>query len=103
MANANPPRKNQAFTMYITMRDAADNLSLKSNPTIASGDFKISKDGGAFANLTNLPAVTPSGSVGVQVSMTATEMNADQVLIAWIDQTNPKEWADGSQAINTTA
>lgn len=103
MANSNPPKKNQAFTMYITVGDAADNLSLKNTPTIASGDFKISKDGGAFANLTNLPTVTPAGSVSVKIELTATEMNADQVLVTWIDQTNPKEWADGSLAINTTA
>lgn len=103
MANANPPKKNQAFVTYITLRDATDNLSLKSSATIASGDFKISKDGGSFSNLTNLPAVTPASSVGVQISLTSTEMNADQVLITWIDQTSPKEWADGSLAINTTA
>lgn len=102
MANANPPKKNQAFVTYITLRDATDNLSLKSSATIASGDFKISKDGGSFSNLTNLPAVTPASSVGVQISLTSTEMNADQVLITWIDQTSPKEWADGSLAINTT-
>lgn len=103
MANANPPRKNQAFVTYITLRDANDNLSLKANPTIAAGDFKISKDGGAFSNFTNLPTVTPSGGVGVQISLTATEMNADQVLFTWIDQTSTKEWADGSLALNTTA
>jgi len=102
MANANPPKKNQAFVTYITVRDAADNLSFKGSPTIAAGDFKITKDGGAFANLTNLPSVTPAGSVSVQISLTSTEMNADQILITWIDQTSPKEWADGSLAINTT-
>lgn len=103
MANANPPKKNQAFVTYITLRDAADNLSLKSSPTLATGDFKISKDGGAFANLTTLPTVTPSASVSVKLDLSATEMNADQVLITWIDPTDPKEWADGSLAINTTA
>ena len=103
MANANPPRKNQAFVTYVTLSDATDNLSFKVNPTIAAGDFKISKDGGAFANLTTLPTVTPASGVGVKISLSATEMNADQVLITWIDQTATKEWADGSLAINTTA
>lgn len=103
MANANPPKKNQAFVTYITLRDATDNLSMKSSPTIAAGDFKISKDGGAFANLATLPTVTPAASVSVKIDLSATEMNADQVLITWIDQTSPKEWADGSLAINTTA
>ncbi|MDV6347456.1 hypothetical protein R2083_08005 [Nitrosomonas sp. Is35] len=103
MANANPPKKNQAFVTYVTLRDATDNLSMKSNPTIAAGDFKISLDGASFVNLTNLPTVTPSGSVGVKLDIPAAQMNADQVLITWIDQSSPKEWADGSLAINTTA
>ena len=103
MANANPPRKNQAFVTYVTLSDATDNLSFKANPTIAAGDFKISVDGAAFTNLTTLPTVTPTGGVGVKISLSAIEMNADQVLITWIDQTATKEWADGSLAINTTA
>lgn len=102
MANANPPKKNQAFVTYITLNDATDNLSFKANPTIAAGDFKISLDGAAFVNLTTLPTVTPAGGVGVKISLSAAEANVDQLLITWIDQTSPKEWADGSLAINTT-
>lgn len=102
MANANPPLKNQAFVTYITLRDASDNLSMKNTPTLAAGDFKISKDGGAFSNLATLPTNTPANSVSVKLDLSATEMNADQILITWIDQTVPKEWADGSLAINTT-
>ena len=103
MANSNPPRRNQAFTTYITLRSASDNISLKSSPTIAAGDFKVSKDGGAFANLATLPSVAPAASVSVLVTLSATEMDADNVLITWIDQTASKEWADGSICINTTA
>lgn len=103
MANQNPPKRNQAFVLGITLLDATDNLSFKSSATIALGDFKISKDGGAFANLTNLPAVTPAASVGVELLLTAAELLADRVLITGIDQTSPKEWADFSIAISTTA
>lgn len=103
MANSNPPKRAQAFVTYICLRAATDNLSLKSTPTIAAGDFKISKDGGAFANLTTLPTNTPASSVGVQLSLSATEMTADNVLIVWVDQTTTKEWADGWLEINTTA
>lgn len=103
MANSNPPKKNQAFVTYICVRDATDNLSLKANPTIAAGDWKISKDGGAFANLTNLPTVTPASGRAVKLDLTATEMNADNVMIVWVDQTSTKEWADGWLEINTTA
>lgn len=103
MANSNPPKKNQAFLTGICLRDANDNLSLKANPTIAEGDFQISKDFGAFANLTNIPTVAPASGVQVKLDLTATEMNADNIIIRWVDQTTIKEWADGWLEINTTA
>lgn len=71
-------------------------------PTLASGDVKISKDDGAFANLATLPTVAPASGVAVQVELTGTEMNADKVVITFIDQTVPKEWADWSICILTT-
>lgn len=102
MANANPPLKNQALVTYVTLEDYTNPGNFKSNPTLASGDWKISKDGGAFANLTTLPSVAPSSSVSVKLDLSATEMNADVVLIVGIDQTSPKEWADFSLTIMTT-
>lgn len=102
MANSNPPKKNQAFTCYVSLADMTVAGSFKANPTIAAGDFKVSKDGGAFANLTNLPTVTPAAGVMVFLSLTATEMNADSVAIVGIDQTATKEWADISIDILTT-
>ena len=99
----NPPVKNEDFILYITLSDASDPKSFKSNPTIAAGDFQISKDGGAFANLATLPAVTPASGVGVKITLSATEMNADNVLIVGIDQTATKEWADFALSIPTTA
>lgn len=98
----NPPVKNEDFIVYITLVDAASPLSFKTNPTIASGDFKISKDGGAFANLATLPAVTPTGGVAVKIELSSTEMNADNVMIVGVDQTATKEWADFALSIPTT-
>jgi hypothetical protein len=99
----NPPKKGEDFFIYVALSDMATAGSLKSNPTIAAGDFKISKDGGAFANLATLPAVTPASGIGVQIQLSATEMNADNVFVYWVDQTSPKEWADGWISIPTTA
>jgi len=78
------------------------NGDLKNNPTISAGDFTISKDGGAAANLTNLPTVVGT-SAQVEISLTATEMTADKVFLQWHDPTNPQEWVDGWMTINTTA
>lgn len=102
VAPYNPPVKNEDFIMYITLSDYFDSGSFKSNPTIAAGDFKVSKDGGALTNLTTLPTVTPASSVMVKIELSATEMNADNVTIVAVDQTDPKEWCDFAVNIVTT-
>lgn len=66
----------------------------KANPTLASGDAKIGKDGGAFANLATLPTVTPSGGRSVRISLSSSEMEAARLAIQFVDQTDPKEWED---------
>ena len=47
---------------------------------IANRHMKVVKDGGAFANITTLPAVTPASSKSVKVTLSSTEMNADEVI-----------------------
>lgn len=98
----NPPVKNEDFVFRIAVEDYNNPGNFKANPTIAAGDFQVSKDGGAFANLTNLPAVEPAASRWIEIIMTSTEMNADTVVVQWVDQTSPKEWADGGVCILTT-
>jgi len=102
MANTNPPKRNQAFTCRITLIDATSNASFKSSPTLATGDFKVDKDGGGLNNLGTLPSVSPSSTVCVLLSLSATEMDADVVTIIGIDQTSPKEWADFALCVLTT-
>lgn len=103
MANQNPPKKNQAFNLHICLKDFNNPGRIKSNPTIAASDFQISKDFAAFADPATLPDVEPNATVGVRVQLSATEMNADVVLIVWKDQTDPPEWEDGYVMIPTTA
>lgn len=69
-------------------------IDFKTNPTLAAGDVKISKDGGAFANVTTLPTVTPAGGLAVRLALSASEVQAKMVMIQFVDQTNPKEWED---------
>lgn len=99
----NPPVKGEDFVLYVALSKVADPSSFQANPTIATGDFKVSKDGGSLANLTTIPAVEPAGSVLVKITLSATEMNADNVAIVGIDQTATKEWADFLLTIPTTA
>jgi hypothetical protein len=99
----NPPKKNEDFLIRISLEDYANPGNLKSNPTIAAGDFKVDKDGGGLTNLSTLPSVSPASSVLVLITLSATEMNADVVTLVCIDQTAPKEWADLVISIPTTA
>lgn len=99
----NPPVRAEDFVVYVSLEDYADAGNFKIAPTIAAGDFKVSKDGGAFANLATLPTIVPSGGRMVMISLSATEMTADNVVIQCVDQTAPKEWADLIISIPTTA
>ena len=103
MANSNPPKKNQAFTVRIFLDDMAVQGSFKANPTIAAGDFKVDIDGAGYNDLSTLPTVSPAGSVSVLVSLSSSEMNGNQITLTAIDQTVPKEWADYGVCIETTA
>jgi hypothetical protein len=98
----NPPKKNEDFIIRIALNDVANPGSFKVNPTIASGDFKVSIDGGALANLTTLPSVSPASSIWVLITLSAAEMNGDVIAIQGIDQTSPKEWTDWALCIPTT-
>lgn len=98
----NPPVKNEDFVIYVGLENLSAPGEFKADPTLASGDVKVKKDNGAFANLGTLPAVDTAGDRVVKVTLTSTEMNADNVVIQFVDQTSPKEWADLIISIPTT-
>lgn len=96
------PKKNTAFVLSVGLVDQSNTKVLKANPTLATGDFKVSIDGGAFANLTSLPTVTPAAGTSVQISLTAAEMNGDNIVVTAIDAAGA-EWCDLLVSIQTTA
>lgn len=93
MASYVPPKKGAAYTIYIGLVSQASTKVFQANPTLAEGDFKVSKDGGALANLTTTPSVSPAGSKMVKVVLSATEMNADNITIVCSDAAG-SEWCD---------
>lgn len=101
MAVGIPPKKNTAFTFYVFLVSQADIKLFQVNPTLASGDVKVSVDGAAFANLTTLPVVTPSGGRGVKVDLSADEMNGDTIIVQFVDAAG-SEWCDLGIVINTS-
>ena len=60
------------------------------NPTLAAGDVKVSKDGGACTNIATLPTTYPTGSNTIIVSLSATEMEAEVVVVRSPTRPRPK-------------
>ncbi len=102
MATYVPAKKNTQFIFYVGLISQANTKTLQSNPTIAAGDFKISTDGGALANLATLPAVTPATSKMVQITLSASEMNGDNITVVCSDAAGA-EWCDLIINIQTVA
>lgn len=101
MASSLPPVKGAAFTFDISLVSQASPNIFKTSVTIASGDITVSKDGGAFANITTLP--TEIGTSGVlPVALSATEMNADRVTVRFHDAAGD-EWQDALVTVYTAA
>ena len=76
-------------------------VDFKSNPTLSTGDVKISKDDGAFANLATLPTVTPASGTSVKIVLSDAELQCKSATIIFVDQTSPKEWEDQEIIIET--
>lgn len=76
-----------AVHIYIPMvKRAVVDFAVSADWSPAAGDVKISKDGGAAANVTNLPAAITMGNTAMwDFSMTATEMQAAKVMVTIAD------------------
>jgi hypothetical protein len=95
-------KKNAGFILYVGLQSqAAATTLLQVNPTIAAGDFKVSIDGGAFANLATLPVVTPAGGRSVKITLSAAEMNGDNIFLQCVDAAGA-EWCDLAINVQTT-
>ena len=65
----------------------------KVTPTLATGDFKIEKDGGTAANLATIPAVAPSGGSSLDITFSASEMQGKHIVLRLVDAAGA-EWND---------
>lgn len=66
-----------------------------SSPTLAAGDVRISKDGGAFANVGTLPAGVNADTYEYAQPLTGGvggETDCDEAVISYRDQTSPSAW-----------
>lgn len=87
---ANKPISGEAFTFTISLLSQSTGQIL-SSPTLATGDVKVSTDGGALTNLATLPAVTPASSGIVEVNLTSAEVGNDHFTVAFVDAAGA-EW-----------
>lgn len=90
MADYSDPKRGVAYRFTMSLFAQSDN-QIKTTPTLAAGDVKVSKDNGATANITTLPSEAPAGSGILQVDLSATEMTADLVTVTFIDAAG-SEW-----------
>ncbi len=85
------PKKNVAYTFDVSLGDAANRPQFTANPTLATGDVKVSIDEGAFANLGTLPTVAPASGRVVKVVLAQAEMNGDRINVQFVDAAGA-EW-----------
>lgn len=95
------PKINTAYVFDVGLTSQADTKLLQANPTLATGDVKVSIDEGAFANLATLPTVTPASGRNVKVSLSAAEMNGSRISVQFVDAAGA-EWCDLLYAIETS-
>lgn len=101
MASYLPPVKSAEYIFCIALFAQSDN-QIKTTPTIAAGDFKVSTDSGATSNLDTLPSESPAGSGNVKITVSAAEMAGDNVSVIWIDASGD-EWHSGLVNIQPVA
>jgi hypothetical protein len=102
MPSYEPPKQATQYITYVALIDRTSGQVFKVNPTLAAGDVKVSIDGGAEANLTTLPVVTPAGSRRVKVTVSAAEMTGDNIGILFSDVAGA-EWNDLYIHLQTSA
>ena len=96
------PKKNTEFIFYKGLDSISTPGEFQVNPTLATGDIKVSTDGGAFANIVALPVVTPAGGDTIKFILSAAEMNGDNIVINCKDVTTDNEWGDVKFSIQTS-
>jgi len=94
-----PPIKAGSFTFYISLVSQTDTDLFQKSVTLATGDVKVSKDGGGLNNIASLPVEIAATGV-LAVALTGTEMTANTVVVSFVDAADD-EWQDALVEIRT--
>ena len=83
-------QRGKGFSFGVVLRTAGA-TAVKSDPTLATGDVKISLDGGAFANIegggtfTDYVNEVPTGGKRVQVTVDDTQTASKEIVIIFFN------------------
>ena len=95
------PKKNTEFIFYVSLISQANTKIMQVNPTLAVGDFKVATDDGAPGYLTTIPIVDADFTKRVKVTLSADEMNGDNITVIASDAADD-EWCDLTVNLQTT-
>lgn len=70
----------------------------KTGVTLVAGDVKVKKDNGSFVNIATLPTVN---GAWMEITLSATEMEAERISVQIIDQTATKVFEDTGAILTT--
>jgi hypothetical protein len=101
MASYVVPKRATEFIFSIGLVSQANTKIFQANPTIAAGDFKVSIDNAALANLNTLPTVSPASGKVVKITLSAAEMTGDNIQVVASDAAGD-EWCDCEINIQTS-
>ena len=94
------------FTFSVAVEDQGNAGLWKGSPTIAAGDFQRSINGAAFANLDNLPTVTPAAGRRIQIVLSAAETTSAAaggvITVVGVDAAGD-EWYDVCAEVRVSA
>lgn len=90
-------------TFYFTFENPADadDLFTGDATNFAAGDVKLSKDGGAAANTTNLPVQITASQPLYSLTLTAAEMQAEKAIVSLRDATATEVFGPVTLVIDT--
>jgi len=86
-----PVKYGTATSLYTALFNL-NTRTADADPTLASGDVKLSKDGGALTNLATLPDALPAAGRQVRIQLSVAETQCKIGFIEFIDQTATAEW-----------
>ena len=101
MSTMVPAKKNSEYIFYTSLASQAYPYIFQDNPTLVDGDVKVAVDDAAPANIINLPEVDADFAKRIKITLTASEMNGDNITIIFSDVAG-NEWCDHVVNIQTT-